>query len=242
MTQPTIIAAQTKGYAQSGAVSTGQVRTYDDIVIPASANTVIMMVNSSSDETGVEIVSINYGNASAVKIHDIDVSPPTNLTPCRVVVFDVSAVSADMTADVTMTFSNNNVSRSTRLGVICTTGFVESWAAYTDDNVTDAQPQMYSPNYANNIMVLSGSLGRDSTDLAVSKGTLDFLDEVADDKPGVFGISQATNESDNSKEMAFTMSAEEHNGVVFAISTQRNPFATNFGPVIRPIISHDVIS
>lgn len=224
MTQPTIIAAQTKGYVQQSPTSTGLVRTYEDVVIPAAANTVIMMVNASSNEESVEISSITYGNVNAVEIHDIDVSPPTNLTPCRVVVFDVSAVNADMTADVQMTFSNNDASRSTRLGVICTTGFVESWAAYTDDNMTDAQPQVYSPNYANNIMVLSGSLGRDVQDLTVTKGTLDFSDSLGSVYPAVFGISQATNESDNRKEMAFTMSAEEHNAVVFTISSQRNPF------------------
>lgn len=226
MTKPTIIAAQTKGYEQAGPISTGLVRTYEDVVIPASANTVIMMVNSSTAETGVEIVSINYGNANAVKIHDIDVSPPTNLTPCRVVVFDVSAVSSDMTADVEMTFSNNDVSRSTRLGVICTTGFVESWTAYTDDNVTDAQPQMYSPNYANNIMVLSGSLGRDVQDLTVTKGTLNFSDSLGSVYPVVFGITQTAEESDNRKEIAFTMTAEEHNAVLFQISSQKKQFAS----------------
>jgi hypothetical protein len=225
MPKPTIINAQTTDYVQKSPTSTGLVRTYENVLIPSAANTVIMMVNSSSSETLVEIVSINYGNANAVKIHDIDVSPPTNLTPCRVVVFDVSAVNSDITADVTMTFSNNDSSRSTRLGVICTTGFVESWTAYTDDNMTDAQPQMYSPNYANNIMVLSGSLGRDVQDLTVTKGTLLYSGSPGIALAAVFGISQDSEESDNSKEMAFTMSAEEHNAVLFQISSQKKQFA-----------------
>lgn len=225
MTKPTIIAAQTKGYAQELPQSTGLNRTYLDVVIPASANTVIMMVNSSRSENDTQIVSINYGNTSPVKIFDIDVSS-TQLSPCRVVVYDTRHIDTDLTADVTMTFNNDSHTRSTRLGVICTDGYVESWTSYNDDNVESAQTQMYSPNYANNIMILSGSLGRDYQDLTVTQGTLDFSDAIGTVYPAVFCISQATEEADNSKKVAFTMTAEEHNAVLFQISSQKKQFAS----------------
>ena len=238
MTKPTIIDAQSTSY--SAAADSGTSRTYEDVVIPAEANTVIMLVGLGSPSGTFEWTNITFGNAAAIKTQFIDVSSDTPLQATAAAIFDVSEAGA-MTADVVASLSSTSTADS-KLGIVCSTGFVESWATTNDRSGTAGQNTVFSPNYENNIFVLMGSVDIDIDDLSITTGSLIFKGEQGAAKFGVFGAKQTSEGSINEKTIAYTMSIEEMSEIIVTLSTQRNPFATSFGPVIRPIISHDVIS
>tara|TARA_B110000046_G_scaffold9260_2_gene9413 strand:- start:208 stop:924 length:717 start_codon:yes stop_codon:yes gene_type:complete len=238
MTQPTVIDAQSISY--SAVADSGNSRTYEDVVIPAEANTVIMLVGLGSPSGTFEWTDIAFGNAAAIKTQFIDVSSESPLQATAAAIFDVSEAGA-MTADVVASLSAASTADS-KLGIVCSTGFVESWATTNDRSGTAGQNTVFSPNYENNIFVLMGSVDIDIDDLTITTGTLIFKGEQGAAKFGVFGAKQTSEGSINEKTIAYTMSIEEMSEILVTLSTQRNPFATNFGPVIRPIIAHDVIS
>lgn len=238
MTKPTIITAQSKGYAATG--NTGNDRTFEDVVIPAEANTVIILAAITLAESARTLTNLTFGNASAIRTHLIDVSADEYARATIAGVFDVSAAGA-MTADVVATL-DSSASGGARCGVICSTGFVESFTTTSHRSATDCESITFSPNYAQNIFTLIGSTHVDVSDIAVTEGTLIFTDAQSDSHVGVYGIVQDTEINTNQKKIGYTHTVEENADLFVILSTQRNPFATNFGPVIRPIISHDVIS
>lgn len=238
MTQPTIITAQSKGYAPLSDVNSAT-RTYEDVVIPANANTVMMFCIMDTSEPIRTFTNLTYGNAAAVKTFLIDVS---SQRPRAVIgaIFDVSDASA-MTADVTATIDVAS-GVTTRLGVVCSDGFVESFQTTNDGSAIEGQSIAYSANYENNIFVLMGGTDDLGGVFSYTTGTEIFQDAADATSVGVVAGFQATNQADNTKKIAYTAAAEEMAEYGVLLSTQRNPFATSFGPVIRPIISHDVIS
>lgn len=238
MTQPTIITAQSKGYAPLSDANSAT-RTYEDVVIPANANTVMMVCIMDTSEPIRTFTNLTYGNAAAVRTFLIDVS--SERPRCVVgAIFDVSAAGA-MTADVTVTI-DSATSVETRFGIVCSDGFVESFQTTNDASAIEGQSIAYSGNYENNIFVLIGGTDDLNGGFSYTTGTEIFQDASDTVSVAVVAGFQATNQADNTKKIAYTAAAEEMGEYGVFLSTQRNPFATNFGPVIRPIISHDVIS
>jgi hypothetical protein len=238
MTQPTIITAQSTGYAaDSDASST--TRTYSNVAIPANANTVVIWVTGDTTEDFESFTNITYGDSAAVRTHLVDVS---SAAPRMMMasVFDVSSAGA-LTDDVTATFATA-ASVNTRLGIVCTTGFLESFFSTQDRSAQEGQSITFSSNYENNLFVLCNAADDFDGGWTYTTGTQIFQSTAGGTAVGVAAASQATNLSDGSKKIAYTAPTEEVTDFGVLFSTQRNPFATNFGPVIRPIISHDVIS
>jgi|SaaInlV_120m_DNA_3_1039746.scaffolds.fasta_scaffold28896_1 hypothetical protein len=241
MTQPTIITAQTKGYSSTGGSTA--TKTYEDVVVPAEANTLIVLLASSDFETSRTWINLTYGSALAVRTHLVDVSAIGNSPSTVVAIFDVSEAGA-MTEDVVGTLSSSS-SLSTVCGVICSTGFVESYSTSVERSTTTNQHRIFSPNYENNIAVTLSSLDEDLPSLSITNGTelFKYQDAGSTLNVGTFAISQSANNSQGGKLTSYTLASPEESATInILLSTQRNAFSTNFGPVIRPIISHDVIS
>lgn len=249
MTQPTIINAgddnTTKDTtAYNPTADSGDSRTFNSVTIPASANTVCFFFIADLPPTS-NIVTGLSATGSGVELFDFDPTPlDSNHRSSRVMVMDVSGLGA-FSSTVTASLSSATTVGSI-LGVICTDGFIESFSTTADRSLDLPRHLVYSPNYENNTLcVQTVTDGDTSSSFTVSSGT--ELYNVADSKgsgTSVYAFSQATNGSDGSKEIKYTSSTAGHEAVdiTYLFSTQRNPFATNFGPVIRPIISHDVIS
>ncbi len=239
MTQPTIITAQSTAYAaDSDAGSTS--RTYSDVAIPANANTVIMFVVMDIDESGRTWNTLTYGNAAAVKSLQISVSGGEPRAT-EAAIFDVSGAGA-LTADLVATINGANTGANTRLGVVCSTGFVESFFTSNDKSAQSCESIAFSPNYENNLLVLCTTSDDHDGGFSYTTGTSIFTSSAGGSNVGVAAASQATNAANGSKTIAYTAPSVESADLGILLSEQRNPFATNFGPVIRPIISHDVIS
>lgn len=239
MTQPTIISAESTAYAaDSDASSTS--RTYSDVAIPANANTVIMFVVMDISESGRTWNTLTYGDAAAVKSFQISVSSGAPRAT-EAAIFDVSGAGA-LTADLVATINGANTGANTRLGVVCSTGFVESFFTSSDRSATSGESIAFSPNYEKNLFVLCTASDDHDGGFSYTTGTEIFTSSAGGSNVGVAAGSQATNASDGSKTIAYTAPSEEVADFGVLLSTQRNAFATSFGPVIRPIISHDVIS
>lgn len=241
MTQPTIITAQTKGYSSTGGSTT--TKTFEDVVVPAEANTFIVLIGSTSDEGIRSWQSLTYGDSAAVLTHLVDVSAVDNSPSTLVAIFDVSEAGA-LTADVVGVLSSNT-GGSTVCGVICSTGFVESYATSVERSTTTNQHRMFSHNYENNIAVTLSCLHQDLPDLSITDGTelFKYQDAGSSTNVGTFAILQTTSNAQGGKVTSYTLpSPEESSTINILLSTQRNAFATSSGPAIKPIISHDVIS
>lgn len=239
MAQPTIISAQSKGYAVVS--DSGTSRTYEDIVIPAEANTVIMFVVLDTAEASRTWDTLTYGNAAAIKTFQVSVSSQ-RARVTEAAIFDVSAAGA-MTADLVATISGGSTTVDSRCGVVCSTGFVESFFTSNDGSSIEGESIAFSPNYENNLFVLCTGASDHDGGFSYTTGTEIFVDSAGGaNVVGVSAGSQATNASDGSKTIAYTAPTVKNADFGVLLSSQKNPFATNFGPVIRPIISHDVIS
>ena len=238
MTKPTIINAQSTDYAATSNV--GVDRTFEDVVIPAEANTVIILAALTLAESARTLTDLTFGNASAIRTHLIDVSADTFVRATIAGVFDVSAAGA-MTADVVATL-DSSATGGARCGVICSTGFVESFVTTNHRSATDCESITFSPNYAENIFTMIGSCDVDISDFTVTEGTLIFKGAQSDAHVGVYGVVQDTEINKNQKKIGYTQTIEEHADLFVTLSSQKNPFATSSGPAIKPIISHDVIS
>jgi hypothetical protein len=237
MTQPTIITAQSTGYAADA--DSGNTRTYSDVAIPANANTVIMFAVADTGENSRSWTDLTYGDAAATRTFLIDVSTASpRITIASI--FDVSSAGA-LTADAEATIDSSSTV-DTRLGVVCSTGFVESFFTANSRTGVLGQSHVYSPNNENNLFVLCNTLDDFDGGFSYTTGTQIFQSSAGGTNVGVAAASQATNAADGTKKIAYSSVGEECTDLGVLLSTQRNPFATNFGPVIRPIISHDVIS
>ena len=221
MPKPTIITAQSKGYAATS--NSGADRTFEDVVIPAEANTVIILAALTVSESAKTLTNLTFGNASAIRTHLIDVSGDAYVNATIAGIFDVSAAGA-MTADVVATLSSSATSVGSRCGVVCSTGFVESFTTTNHRSATDCESITFSPNYAENIFTLIGSTDVDVSDITVTEGTLIFADAQSDGHVGVYGIVQDTEINTNQKKIGYTHTIEENADLFVILSTQRNPF------------------
>jgi len=220
MPQPTIITAQSTGYAADSDAN-ATTRTYSDVVIPANANTVIIWVTGDTTEDFESFSNITYGDSAAVRTHLVDVS---SAAPRMMMasVFDVSSAGA-LTADVTVTFATT-ASVATRLGIVCTTGFLESFFSSQDRSAQEGQSIAFSPNYENNLFVLCNAADDFNGSFSYTTGTQIFQSSAGGTAVGVAAASQATNLSDGSKKIAYTAPTEEVTDFGVLFSTQRNPF------------------
>lgn len=220
MPQPTIITAQSKGYAPLSDANSAT-RTYEDVVIPANANTVMMVCILDTSEPIRTFTNLTYGNAAAVRTFLIDVS--SQRPRCVIgAIFDVSAAGA-MTADVTVTI-DSATSQKTRFGIVCSDGFVESFQTTNDASAIEGQSIVYSDNYENNIFVLIGGTDDLNGGFSYTTGTEIFQDASDTVSVAVVAGFQATNQADNTKKIAYTAAAEEMGEYGVLLSTQRNPF------------------
>ena len=237
MTQPTIITAQSQGYPPVSDANS-DTRVYSDVVMPAAANTVIVfcVMDTTSGGTGRQFTDLTYGDAAAVRTFLIDVS---STRPRAVVgaIFDVSDAGA-LTADVTVTISSATTV-TTRLGVVCSDGFVESFFTGSDGSAVQGQSVVYSNNYENNIFALL--TGTDDIDggFPYTNGTEIFTDSGGAGLVGVCAAYQTTNQADNTKKITYTASTEEAADLGVLLSSQRNPFQGGAGE--QSIISHNII-
>ena len=231
MAQPTIITAQSTGYAADSDAN-ATTRTYSDVVIPANANTVIIWVTGDTTEDFESFTNITYGDSAAVRTHLVDVS---SAAPRMMMasVFDVSGAGA-LTNDVTVTFATT-ASVATRLGIVCSTGFVESFFSSQDRSAQEGQSIAFSPNYENNLFVLCNAADDFSGGFSYTTGTQIFQSSAGGTAVGVAAASQATNLSDGSKKIAYTAPTEEVTDFGVLFSTQRNPFEQAHG-MIRDIV------
>lgn len=222
MTQPTIITAQSQGYAPLSDANSTE-RTYEDVAIPANANTVIMFCIIDTSEPIRTWTNLTYGNAAAVRTFLIDIS---SQRPRAVIgaIFDVSDASA-MTADVTATLDAAS-SQTTRLGVVCSDGYVESFQTTNDGSAIEGQSIAYSANYENNIFVLMG--GTDDLDggFSYTNGTEIFQDAASSTSVAVVAGFQATNQADGTKQINYTAAAEEIAEIGVLLTSQKKPFAS----------------
>jgi hypothetical protein len=247
MTQPTIINAgddnTTKDTtAYDPAADSGDSRTFNSVTIPASANTVCFLFIADVPHTTVNVSGIS-ATGGGVEIFDFQVSPnDSSYRSARAMAMDVSSLGA-FSSTVTVSLSTATTVGSI-LGVICTDGFIENVTSTVDKAIDSPLYRSFSKNSDNNIFCSMTAVDGDFTSaLTISSGTELF--NATDSKAsgtGVYAISQATSSADV-KTIAYSSSASQDSfDVQYVFSTQRNPFATSFGPVIRPIISHDVIS
>jgi len=220
MPQPTIITDQSTGYAADSDAN-ATTRTYSDVVIPANANTVIIWVTGDTTEDFESFSNITYGDSAAVRTHLVDVS---SAAPRMMMasVFDVSSAGA-LTNDVTVTFATT-ASVATRLGIVCTTGFLESFFSSQDRSAQEGQSIAFSPNYENNLFVLCNAADDFSGGFSYTTGTQIFQSSAGGTAVGVAAASQATNLSDGSKKIAYTAPTEEVTDLGVLLSEQRNPF------------------
>ena len=223
MSKPTIINAQSKDYAATS--STGGDRTFEDVVIPAEANTVIILAAFTLAESARTLTDLTFGNASAIRTHLIDVSADTFSRATIAAVFDVSASGA-MTADVVATLDSSQTAGA-RCGVICSTGFVESFTTTNHRSATDCESITFSPNYAENIFSMIGSCHVDISDFTVTEGTLIFKGAQSDNHVGVYGVVQDTEINTNQKKIGYTQTIEEHADLFVTLSSQRNAFGSS---------------
>ena len=223
MSKPTIINAQSKDYAATS--STGGDRTFEDVVMPAEANTVIILAALTLAESARTLTDLTFGNASAIRTHLIDVSADTFSRATIAAVFDVSASGA-MTADVVATLDSSQTAGA-RCGVICSTGFVESFTTTNHRSATDCESITFSPNYAENIFSMIGSCHVDISDFTVTEGTLIFKGAQSDNHVGVYGVVQDTEINTNQKKIGYTQTIEEHADLFVTLSSQRNAFGSS---------------
>lgn len=239
MTQPTVITGSSLVYET--AANSGTTRTFSNVSIPAECNTFMALVVLSATELSAEWSDITFNGLGAVKLHQVDVSSGSTIKATMVAVFDTSDIGA-VTGDIVATLSEPETFRAL-LGVVCTTGFVESFAGSNDRFSNLGRSTAWSGNYQNNIQVLMGGQDRDADLFSVTKGIEIYAEApVGFPDPVVWAAYQDTNETDGQKIIEYSAAIEEVADICFLISSQKNPFVSNFGPVIRPIISHDVIS
>jgi len=231
MPQPTIINAQSTDYAATS--NSGADRTFEDVVIPAEANTVIILVALTLAESARTLTNLTFGNASAIRTHLIDVSADTFARATIAGVFDVSAAGA-MTADVVATL-DSTATGGARCGVICSTGFVESFTTTSHRSATDCESISFSPNYAENIFTMIGSCHVEIGGFTVTEGTLIFKGAQSEAHVGVYGVVQDTAINTNQKKIGYTQTIEEHAELFVTLSSQRNPFVQGQG-LIRDIV------
>jgi len=232
MAQPTIITAQSTAYAaDSDASSTS--RTYSDVVIPSNANTVIMFVVMDIAESGRTWNTLTYGNPLAVKSFQISVSSGAPRA-MEAAIFDVSCCGA-LSNDLVATINGANTGANTRLGVVCSTGFVESFFTSSDRSATSGESIVFSPNYENNLFVLCTAADDHDGGFSYTTGTSIFVSSAGSTNVGVAAGSQATNASDGSKTIAYTAPSEEVADFGVLLSEQRNPFEQAHG-MIRDIV------
>ncbi len=223
MPKPTIITAQTKGYSSTGGSTATKI--YEDVVVPAEANTLIVLLGSTSDEGVRSWTNLTYGNSAAVRTHLVDVSAIDNSPSTVVAIFDVSGAGA-MTADVVGTLSTAT-GGSTVCGVVCSTGFIESYSTSVERSTTTDQHRVFSPNYANNIAVTLTCLHQDLPDLSITNGTelFKYQDAGNSTNVGTFAISQSTSNAQGGKVTSYTLpSPEESSTVNMLLCSQKNPF------------------
>ena len=220
MAKPIIIQAESKGYAPDSDANSTE-RTYSDVVIPSSANTVIVICVMKTSENSRQFTDLTYGDSAAIRTFLIDVS---SARPRAVVgaIFDVSNTGA-LTDDITVTI-NQSASIQTRLGVVCSDGFVESFFTSNDGSAIEGQSVVYSANYNNNIFALLS--GTDDIDQGFP-----YADgiEIFTDSAGIGGVAvaagyQPTNQADNTKKIQYTASIEEVADLGVLLSSQKNPF------------------
>ena len=239
MTQPTVITGSSLAYEPTA--NSGTTRTFSSVSIPAECNTFMALVVLSATELSAEWTNITFNGIGAVKLHQIDVSSNSTIKATMVAVFDTSGIGA-VTGDIVATLSESETFLAL-LGVVCTTGYVESFAGSNDRFSNIGRSTAWSGNYENNIQVLMGGQDRDADAFSVTKGVKIYSeDPTGEIEPCVWAAYQDTNETDGQKIIRYYAAIEEVADICFLISSQKNPFVSNFGPVIRPIISHDVIS
>ena len=239
MTQPTVITGSSLAYDPTA--NSGTTRTFANVSIPAECNTFMALVVLSATEQSARWSSVTFNGVGAVKLHQIDVSSNSTIMCTMVAVFDTSDIGA-VTGDITATLEDSETFNAL-LGVVCTTGFVESFAGSNDRFSNIGRSTAWSGNYENNIQVLMGGQDRDADAFSVTDGVKIYSeDPTGEVAPCAWAAYQDTNETDGQKVIRYYAAIEEVADICFLISSQKNPFVSNFGPVIRPIISHDVIS
>ena len=247
MSQPSIIGvgSNSKAYqADSNGSGAGAQRVFSSISIPASTNTVIALVCYDQAADIEEVTSITLGGVTgSSKKEDVYLSPDTDFRATRLALFDVSSVSSDITNATITAALDSSSGVDAILGLICTTGYVESFATSQDRLFDEGLFKAFSGNAANNIMVYMASLdGNKHTWNFSGTGVTDIYKTNAPQN-GISTVAavQATNNG-NIKSIAVDAGATGNDvvDVILLICSQPNPFAD-----IDPrgdIISHDIIT
>jgi hypothetical protein len=239
MTQPTIITADSETYLPTN--NSGTDRLFSNVSIPASCNTFMVTLAAGTSESNVTWTDVTFNGVGAVKLHQIDVSgSDTDVRATVAAIFDTSSIGA-VTGTIEGTL-NVASTISCLAGVVCTTGYLESFSTSNDRVSRNGQNVSFSNNYANNISVLMGSLDRDPATFVVSAGTLIYADKPgALAAPVCWAIYQDTNDLNNQKTIAYDAAIEAVAEISMLISSQANAFSGG-GAEVGPVIKHNVIT
>ena len=223
MALPTVIAASSLAYEPTA--NSGTTRTFSSVSIPAECNTFMALVVLSATELSAEWNDITFNGLGAVKLHQVDVSSGSTIKATMVAVFDTSEIGA-VTGDIVATLEDPETFRAL-LGVVCTTGYVESFAGSNDRFSNIGRSTAWSGNYQNNIQILMGGQDRDADLFSVTKGIeLYSEDPVGFPDPVVWAAYQDTNETDGQKIIEYSAAIEEVADICFLISSQKNAFGS----------------
>lgn len=238
MTQPTVITADSETYNPTA--NSGDTRSFSSVSIPANCNTFVVTLAAGTSESSVVWTDVTFNGVGAVKLHQIDVSgSDTDVRSTVAAVFDTSSIGA-VTGTIEGTLSASTTI-SCLAGVVCTTGYLESFSTSNDRLGRNGQNVSYSNNYENNILLLMGSLDRDPETFTVSVGTEIYVDKPAGLlAPVCWAIYQDTNDGNGQKTIAYNAGFEAVAEMSMLISSQADAFsgATETGPVIK----HNVIT
>jgi hypothetical protein len=241
MPQPTIINAgsdntssDTTAYLADS--ETGAARQYSSISIPANANTVCFHVglHVPPDDHSVDSITATGGGVEIVNF--IPVAPDSQYRTARILVIDVSHLGA-FTCTVNITL-NTATSSGSILGVVCTDGFLESISTTVDRQIDQPRHVVYSPNYENNIIAITGHCDDDVTGhFTMTTGTALFEKVDSKTQSSSFGFSQSTNSSGTKTvQYASDLLGFEATIATYVFSSQKNPFEQQGGGVIRSVI------
>lgn len=226
MTQPTVITGSSLAYEPTA--NSGTTRTFANVSIPAECNTFMVLIVLSGAESAANWTDVTFNGVGAVKLHQIDVSASATIRATIAAVFDTSDIGA-VTGDIVGTL-NASVSFRGMLGIVCTTGFLESFTASQDRSANIGRTTAWSPNYDNNIQVLMGGQDRDADLFNVSEGVeLYASDPTGSVDPVAWAAYQTTNQANNQKSIRYYAASEEIAEMCYLISSQKNPFNASDG-------------
>lgn len=239
MAQPTIIGQGTNTKAYQATGTTGSTRTFEDINIPASANTVIFMFGLDTEEDVQTISSVTFPKGT--ELFEVDVSSGDRVRPTRLAVYDFSAEGASTDGDFVATLGGS-VTTASILSVFCTDGYVQNLVSGDQQTSASAggQTVAYNLNAANTIMLYTAIRDVDIAGFSFTAGTEIFKTEATGAGINAVAAKETSTGSQKLISWSNTSNADDITAATITISSQPNPVA-DINPT-GDIISHDIIT